>query len=131
MSYPKPDRSTHRPNRVKTPENEQLDIGWAEGALSDGRPWRLELWAQDQITSATVFLSSSGLETCSAGQLAELLEREGIIRWAPDARRSAYPALITDASGNPMWSINVIIGIDDDPPVADSVPVRPYGPPLT
>lgn len=38
MTHPKPDRSNYTPNRSKTPENDQLDIGWNEGFMSDGRP---------------------------------------------------------------------------------------------
>ena len=62
MNYAKPDRSNFTPNFRKTPENPDLDIGWAEGSLSDGRPYRLECWAADQITNITVFVSRLGLE---------------------------------------------------------------------
>ena len=79
MTHRKPDRSSYIPNRAKTEDNDQLDIGWNEGVLSDGRPYRIELWAQDQITSATIFLSTEGLETYSNAQFAELLERERVI----------------------------------------------------
>lgn len=40
MNYPAPYRSSHTPNFVKTPENDVLDLCWAEGVLSDGRPFR-------------------------------------------------------------------------------------------
>ncbi|MGH7647741.1 MAG: hypothetical protein ACREND_06460 [Gemmatimonadaceae bacterium] len=113
-------------NRVKTAENDQIDIGWNEGVLSDGRPYRIELWAQDQITSVTVFLSTEGIETYSNHQFFELLEKEHIVWWTPGAKKSAYALPLDDASGNPMWSINVVIGADDGPPVADAVPVLPY-----
>jgi hypothetical protein len=33
------------PNIEKNPENDVLDIGWAEGNLSDGWPYRMECWA--------------------------------------------------------------------------------------
>ncbi len=126
MTFPKPDRSTYIPNREKTPENDQLDIGWAEGIMSDGRPFRIELWAQDQITMATVFLSTQGLETSSSTALAELLERERVVSWRPGARRSAEAVRITDSAGNAMWSVNVVIGVDDEPARADCL-FRPYG----
>jgi len=126
MTQPKPDRSNYTPNRVKTAESDELDIGWNEGFLSDGRPYRIEAWAQDQITSVTVFLSTEGLETYSNSQFIQLLEKERIVWWAPGVRKSAYAMPMVDAAGNPMWSVNVVIGVDDDPPVADSVPVYPY-----
>ena len=126
MTYPKPDRSGYSPNRVKTEENDQIDIGWAEGTLSDSRPYHIECWAQDQLTNVTVFLSTDGLDGYSNEQFIELLERERVVWWMPGARKSASAARFEDASGNPMWSINVVIGVDEEPAVADSVPSRPY-----
>ena len=55
--FPKVDRSNFTPNFTKSPENDAVDIGWSEGNLSDGRPYRLECWAQDQITNITIFVS--------------------------------------------------------------------------
>lgn len=126
MTHPKPDRSTYKVNRVKTEENDQIDIGWNEGVLSDGRPYRIELWAQDQITSVTVFLSTEGIETYSNQQFVELLEKEHIVWWSPGATKSAYGLPLEDSSGNPMWSINVVIGADGGPSIADTVPILPY-----
>jgi hypothetical protein len=34
-TYPTPDRSSHRPNLAKTPENDVLDLVWNVGHLSD------------------------------------------------------------------------------------------------
>ena len=129
MTHPKPDRSAYVPNHRKTEENDQIDIGWNEGFLSDGRPYRIEAWAQDQITSVTVFISTAGLETYSNEQFAELLERERVVRWNAGEPKSAYAVPLTDSAGESMWSINVVIGVEDDPAVADSVPLRPYARP--
>ena len=126
ITYPKPDRSSYSPNQVKTDENDQIDIGWNEGTLSDGRPYRIELWAQDQITSVTVFLATKGLEDYSNEQFAELLERERVVWWIPGAKKSAYAVPTTDSGGNSVWSINVVIGIDDQRARADSVAIRAY-----
>lgn len=126
MTYPKPDRSSYVPNLSKSAENDVLDIGWTEGFLTDGRPYRLELWAQDQITSVTVFLPAGGLETYSNEQFIELLEREHIVWWVAGARKSVYAVPITDAAGRPVWSINVVIGVDTDPPVANATAIHPY-----
>lgn len=40
--YPKPNRSDFKPNLKRTHKNDVLDIGWNEGVLSDGRPYRRE-----------------------------------------------------------------------------------------
>ena len=126
MTHPKPDRSNYKPNRTMTAENDQIDIGWNEGFMSDGRPYRIECWAQDQITCVTVFMSTEGLETYSNAQFVELLEREGIVWWKDGARKSAAAAPLIDASGNPMWSVNVVIGVGDEEAVAYSVAIHSY-----
>lgn len=79
--HPKPDRSNYHPNFVKTAENPQLDIGWNEGCLSDARPYRVEAWSEDSVTSLTYFLSTEGLEGLTNEQAADLLEREGLLRY--------------------------------------------------
>ena len=53
--YPKSNRSNQTQNYVKSEENTVLDIGWNEGILSDGRPYRAECWAEDQVTMLTFF----------------------------------------------------------------------------
>ena len=94
--------------------------------MSDGRPYRIECWAQDQITCVTVFISTEGLETYSNAQFVELLERERIVWWKPGAGKSAAAVPLTDASGNSIWSVNVVIGAGDDEPVANSTDIRSY-----
>lgn len=126
MTAPKPDRSAYRPNFIKTAENPQLDIGWNEGFLTDGRPYRVECWAEDQVTSLTFFFSTSGLEGLTNPQFAELLEREGLVRYRSGGRRSAYAMPLSDPSGNSLWSVNVVIGDDEETFVDDSVSLRSY-----
>jgi hypothetical protein len=53
--FPRPDRSNLKPNFSKTPENDVLDLGWHEGVLKDGRPYRSEYWCQDQISMLTYY----------------------------------------------------------------------------
>jgi hypothetical protein len=42
VNYPVSDRSNQRLNFAKTSEDDTLDIGWAEGTLNDGRPYRAD-----------------------------------------------------------------------------------------
>lgn len=90
MHAPKPDRSGTRPNLAKTAETPVLDLGWNEGFLSDTRPYRVEAWAEDQVRSITVFMSTNGIENYTNAQFADLLEREELIAYHPGRRRSAY-----------------------------------------
>jgi hypothetical protein len=126
MTHPKPDRSNYKPNRSKTPDNDAVDIGWNEGFLSDGRPYRVECWAHDGVTSLTFFISTAGLEQYNNVQFVELLDRESLVQWHPGVRRSAYAMPFTDASGNSLWSVNLVVGDDNDTLVADSVSIRAY-----
>ena len=123
--YPKPDRSDHNPNFVKSAENEALDIGWNEGFLSDGRPYRAECWAEDQVTMLTFFFSTNGMENYSDAMFIELLGKEELVEFlSEETYVSAMP--VTDASGNDMWSVNVVIGSEDELLARDSVKLRAY-----
>ncbi|HWE41977.1 MAG TPA: hypothetical protein VG432_05690 [Gemmatimonadaceae bacterium] len=123
--YPRPDRSEFEPNFRKSEEHPALDLGWAEGKLRDGRPWRAECWAEDGVTSLTFFLSTIGIEKLTDAEFAALLEAEGLLRFTGIARYVAARPL-TDPSGNEMWSVNVVVGDDEDTFVEDRVALRPY-----
>jgi hypothetical protein len=124
--FRKPDRSDYTPNFTKTAENDALDIGWGEGVLSDGRAYRVEAWAQDQVTSVSIFLPTAGIENMSNDQFVDLLEREELIAWEPGARKSAYARPLMDSSGAPIWSVNVVIGADDQLFANDAFRLLPY-----
>ncbi len=81
--YLKPDRSNLKPNFSKKPENDALDLGWQEGILSDGRPYRAEYWCQDQISTFTFFLSTIGLEDTTKEDFRRLLQTENLIKFKP------------------------------------------------
>ncbi len=125
--YPKPDRSDHEPNFTKTDENEVIDIGWSDGELSDGRPYRTECWAESHITMMTFFFSTAGLESRSERQLQELLASEGLVRFLSDEKHLCAKK-ITDAGGNDMWSVNVVIGTEEELLAKTHLHLRPYGP---
>jgi hypothetical protein len=124
--YPTPDRASHRPNLAKTPENEVLDLAWNVGHLSDGRPYRVEAWAQDQITLWTFFMSTKGIEHLTRAEFAELLVREGLVAFT-SSKRYVQAEKFMDESGKEMWSGNVVVGDTDDTFVNEAVlPLRPY-----
>ena len=127
MLHRKPDRSNITPNFEKSEERPMLDIGWNEGILSDGRPYRMEYWAEDQVSSVTFFMSTAGFENYSNAQFADLLEREQLLRYHVGRRRSASCMPFTDASGNSMWSINVVFADDEKTFAEVLVLLRPYG----
>jgi hypothetical protein len=121
-----PDRSGYEPNFSKTVENDKLDIGWNEGVMSDGRPYRMEAWAWDQTTSLTFFTSMDGLPDRSKEDWATLLETERLVQFGNNGRRTAYAVPITDSGNQAMWSINVMVGAEDELYVEDSIAILPY-----
>lgn len=123
--YPKPDRSDMIPNREKTIENDVLDIGWDEGTFGDGRPWRAEAWAQDQVTTVTFILPPRGLQHFDKVAFETLFAEEGLLTF-PRIERFVYPVLGSDASGHLMWFVNAIIASDEDTYANDSLKLKPY-----
>src|ERR1700689_1326159 len=124
-TYPKPDRSDFKPHLSKTPENEILDLGWQEGVLKDGRPFRGEFWCQDQISMITFFFSTMGLENASQEDMESLLTSENLIQFKA-GRRDVRAVKIKDASGNEMWSVNVLVGDDEGTFVEGGRPFAGY-----
>lgn len=126
--FTKVDRSNYTPNLRKTAEDDQLDIGWDEGFFSDGRFYRVETWAMDQMTSVSVFMPTAEIENMSNRQFVELFEREGFIRWKTGVQPSAYAMPYTDAEGNFFWTVSVTLGIEDEVLADGDFRVRPYAP---
>lgn len=122
---PKPDRSNHVVQTKKESLDDFIDIGWDEGFLSDARPYRAECWAESGITMLTFFFSTNGLETSSESELRALLEQDGLIKFTgEEAYLTAMP--MTDASGNDMWSVNIVVGDEEKSFIEDSLKLRRY-----
>src|SRR5262245_11881335 len=123
--YPKPDCSDRRPNFSTTAEPDAREIGWDEGRLSDGRAFRVEMWAKDQVSYMQCFFSAVGLEDLGRRELQQFLERECLVRFRSD-KRDAGGHLITDASGHRMWEVNVVIGDEDERYADCDFALKPY-----
>jgi hypothetical protein len=124
-SYPKPNRSDYKVNTTKSAQNEVIDVGWDEGFLPDARPFRAECWAESGITMVTFFFSTQGLETSTEAQLMEVLKQHGLIKPLNDKIYvTAMP--MSDASGNDMWSVNIVVGDENQIFLEDELKLRPY-----
>lgn len=124
--FPTPDRSDYIPGSGA--QDGIHDLGWAEGALSDGRPFRAECWTQDQITMLTFFFSVLECPIATNEEAAALLEREHLVVFL--AARYVQIGRVTDASGNDLWSVNVVMGDEDQLFARDSIALSPYRGPL-
>jgi hypothetical protein len=120
-----PDRSKRPPQSVKD-EDGIVDIGWCDGVLSDGRPFRAEMWAQDGVSLLTIFFSTIGLEDLVQAQIKNLIVVEGLARFRPGAPERCESRKVVDDAGNAAWSVNVVIGDEDGTFFSEAVPIFPY-----
>lgn len=123
--YPVPDRSDQVRVRTRTPDDDAVDIGWDSGNLTGGRPYIVECWAQEQVTMLTYFFSMRGLESATDDDFRRLLESEGLLKFT-SGRRFVASRPWVDASGNELWSVNVVVGDDNHTYVDDNHRLRPY-----
>ena len=113
-------------DRVEYKGNVEVNIGWNCGFVGN-RPYFMELWATDGITILTILLSTIGIEDYSVSDLETMLIDEGDIY----SRKEGYispgrvPKYI-DRNGNEFFSINVTVGIEDEPALIDGAPVFPF-----
>src|SRR5215510_2004019 len=106
--FPVPDRS-RQPVRILKDDSGMIDIGWCEGVLSDGRAFRAEMWAQDHVSSLTIFFSTLGLVSFEAG-----------------AESYCASDKYVDNAGQELWSVNIVVGVDQQTFVRDTVPIFGY-----
>ncbi len=133
-SYPAIDKSDFKPNFSKQDSNDQIDLGWGEGVFSDGRPYRIEFWAQYQLSMLTYFFSSIDMEKLSPAEIKKYLMDEHVVSFDDDAYNSAgYEGInmssekFIDKSGNQMWAVNILLGIEDGAIfIKECSNIRPY-----
>ena len=123
--FPVPDRSK-QPMRAAKDHDGILDVGWCEGVLSDGRTFRGEMWAQDQVSVLTLFFSAIDLEQMQAEDMRHLVEREGLVLFRKTGASYCAAAILIDDSGNRLWSVNIVVGDEERLYLDKSVSVFPY-----
>ena len=133
-------------NSPETLGTDKHSIGWAKGKISDGRPYWAECWAQDGITMLTIYLSSDGLKLGDDHSLQDdlpesidlpekvivgdvkvakdFLEKERLIRFRDNC--FVTPCRFSDDNGD-FWSINIIVGNDDEVYCDSQFSIFPYG----
>lgn len=125
MSYPQVDRSDLVPNFDGRAGDDIVDVGWAEGHLTDGRPYRLEWWSLAGTTGVTVLMADEGLEASDPLEVNALLEaREVITNLAP---QEITLHRFVDPSGTSCLSVSYVIANEDDEFFAEApAPLQPY-----
>ncbi len=96
-------------------EDGGVNISWYAGLLEERRPFFAETWAVDQITMLTIYVSTEGIENITADELGQWFQDIGYIGFDDEIVKPTV-RIIEDHKGNRFFSINICIGIDDDPP---------------
>ncbi len=73
----------------------------------------------------TFFFSTQGLETSTVAQLMEILKDNCLIK-PLNAKVYATAMPMSDATGNDLWSVNIVVGDENQAYFADRLMLRPY-----
>ena len=103
-------------------EYEEINLGWNAGLLDDNRPYFVECWAVDQFTSLTFFLNTKGIENESPEALAQRFVDAGYFT-PKEGLKPPYVRTFTDKYGNNFYSINMVIGVKDEPAMIEGAPL--------
>jgi|SRR5580692_7632308 hypothetical protein len=123
--FSSPDRSKQTVRFTKD-EDGVIDIGWCDGVLSDGRAYRAEMWAEDQVSMLTIFFSTGGMEELEAEQIRRLIQVEELVSFVENGQQHCSALKSTDDAGNEVWSVNVAVGDDEMTFLTKSIPIFPY-----
>jgi hypothetical protein len=124
--FPLPNRTSFRPNLVRTAEDPHLDIGWDEGIFSDGRPYRAEVWADDGTTYLTFFFAVEGLESLDKASLISYLENEEVLKFLRADAVYVGAARIIDDESVEVWSVTIVVGDEEGVFVEDRTDIKPH-----
>ena len=87
-----------------TSDTEVCNIGFCEGVLEDGRPYRIEAWSSYGVDTITIFLSKIDLDHLSEKELKKYLVDNKLIEVIND---KIYITELEDSNDNEFISINV------------------------
>ena len=82
--YPKPDLSDRPPRLQPTPEDDRVDVGWADGIMDEQRPYVVRRWMNSSWHDLAFYFAAVGLERWEPWDFAVHLEREGLISFAKE-----------------------------------------------
>ena len=93
-----------------TSDTEVCNIGYNEGTLKDGRPYRIEGWSAFEIETATIFISTQDIEDKDVKYLKKLIQDNKIIDIYDDRLDVTRTV---DYEENEFFSINIPL-VDHD-----------------
>lgn len=107
-NYPIPTRIDYVPSPYEPDEDGVLDVGYYTGALSDGRPYRLECWQMDDMVMVTIMFSNLGLTAYNKQDMFYLLELEDILTFKAEHKKIQCTQTYDDAE-NKVWALNIML----------------------
>jgi len=102
-----------------------VNIGWNCGFIGS-RPYFYEVWATDGMTLLTIFLSTEGIEDYDTMDIEKMLIDEAHIFEKKEGYSSPSVLKLFDGDGNEFFSINMVVGMEDEPAVIDGAPIYPF-----
>ncbi len=102
----------------REPDTGDINIGWDCGFIGK-RPYFLECWAPEGLTMITVFVSTTGIEDSTIEELERMLIEADIYSKKEGYRSSEIAPKFCDSNGNEFFSINIVVGINDEPALID------------
>ena len=109
----------------KQNEYGEYNIGWNAGLLEENRPFFAECWAVDQITMLTIYVSAKGIDRESPKELVRRFEDIGYFRFK-DEKDGATVRTFHNADGDEFFSINIGVGVEDEPGRIEGAPIYPW-----
>ncbi len=104
-------------------ESGDVNIGWNCDFIGN-RPYFLECWATDGTTMITIFISTKGIEDYTLDDIEDLLVRKGkIYSKLPGYIPPEIGPKFEDSNGNEFYSVNIIVGIEDEPALIEGAPI--------
>lgn len=93
-----------------TSDTEVCNIGYHEGVLKDGRPYRIEVWSAFEIETATIFISTQDIEDKNVKYLKQLIQDNKLVDIFDDRLDVTK---VIDYEDNEFFSINIPL-VDHD-----------------
>ena len=110
MEFIEPDRSNYIVSAHKPGDDGVLDLGFAKGAFSDGRPYKIECWCMEEFVMATVLFDEALITAWKRADFALLLELEELFKF--NGRPLVQAARMKDDAGRGIWAVNVMVKND-------------------
>ena len=101
-----------------------INIGWDCGAIGR-RPYFLECWVGEGITMITFFISTIGIEDYTTEDIEKMLIGAGLYS-KKEGYRSAKVVPVVDSNYNEFFSVNIVVGLEDEDAVIDGAIIYPF-----